>query len=163
MIVMGIDPGLSLTGWALIEVLSRDKIMPVDYGCIKTTSSATLVQRLQSINLKLQTVLSKYKPGAVVIEELFFLKTSKSIANLLQARGAIILTVSFSKVPLFEYNPRFIKMALTGYGSASKYQIQQMVKIFLRLKEVPKPDDIADALAMAICHVNTRNIKSYNI
>jgi crossover junction endodeoxyribonuclease RuvC len=159
MIVMGIDPGLSLTGWSVIEAFSRDEIVPVDYGYVKTASSSKLVQRLQNINFELQAIIDKYKPVAVAIEELFFSKTSRSIAYLGQARGAIVLTVSLNKVPLFEYNPRFVKMALTGYGSASKYQMQQMVKTFLKLKEIPKPDDVADALAMTICHINAMNAK----
>lgn len=155
MIVLGIDPGLSLTGWGILEAFSRDKINPVQYGCIKTISLMPLMQRLQNINTELQSVIDKYKPEAVAIEELFFLKAAKSVAAVGQTRGAIILTVSLNKIPLFEYNPKRVKIALTGYGSADKYQIQHMVKTFLRLKEIPKPDDAADALAIAVCHVNT--------
>ncbi|MDR3256590.1 MAG: crossover junction endodeoxyribonuclease RuvC [Endomicrobium sp.] len=155
MIVLGIDPGLLLTGWGIIEALSRDKINPIQYGCIKTMPSTSLIQRLQNINIELQCIIDKYKPEVAAIEELFFLKAAKSVAAVGQARGAIVLTVSLNKIPLFEYNPRLVKMALTGYGSADKYQMQHMVKTFLRLKEIPKPDDAADALAIAICHVNT--------
>ncbi|MDR3253367.1 MAG: crossover junction endodeoxyribonuclease RuvC, partial [Endomicrobium sp.] len=99
--------------------------------------------------------IDKYKPETAAIEELFFLKAAKSVAGVGQARGAIVLTVSLNKMSLFEYNPRLIKIALTGYGSADKHQMQNMVKIFLKLKDIPKPDDAADALATAVCHINT--------
>jgi crossover junction endodeoxyribonuclease RuvC len=155
MIVLGIDPGLSLTGWGVIEAVSRDKINSIQYGCIKTMPPAPLIERLQMVHDELQSIIYRYKPDVVAIEELFFLKAAKSVASVGQSRGAIVLTVSMNKIPLFEYNPRCVKMALTGYGSADKHQIQHMVKAFLKFKEIPKPDDAADALAMAICHINT--------
>jgi crossover junction endodeoxyribonuclease RuvC len=155
MIVLGIDPGLSLTGWGIVEALSRDKINAIQYGCIKTTHHIPLIERLHVIHDKLQSVINRYKPEVVAIEELFFLKASKTVASVGQSRGAIVLTVSMNKIPLVEYNPRCIKIAITGYGGANKYQIQHMVKTFLKLKKIPKPDDAADALAMAICHINT--------
>ncbi|MCL1972814.1 MAG: crossover junction endodeoxyribonuclease RuvC [Endomicrobia bacterium] len=155
MIVLGIDPGLSLTGWGVISAQTRDKIIPLQYGCIRTKSAETLSERLQNINIELQKLIDTYNPEVVAIEELFFLKEAKSVAAVGQARGAIVLTVSLNKIKLFEYNPRHVKMALTGYGSADKHQMQHMVKTLLRLKEIPKPDDAADALAIAMCHVNT--------
>ncbi|MDR2426297.1 MAG: crossover junction endodeoxyribonuclease RuvC [Endomicrobium sp.] len=155
MIVLGIDPGLSLTGWGVISALSRDKIIPLQYGCIRTKPSETLSERLQNINIELQMLINTYKPEVAAIEELFFLKEAKSVAAVGQSRGAIVLTVSLNKIKLFEYNPRHVKMALTGYGSADKSQMQHMVKTLLRLKEIPKPDDAADALAIAVCHINT--------
>ncbi|MDR1474371.1 MAG: crossover junction endodeoxyribonuclease RuvC [Endomicrobium sp.] len=155
MIVLGIDPGLSLTGWGVVEAFSRDKITLIEYGCIKTMPPGPLVERLQIVHNELQSIINRYKPEVVAIEELFFLKAAKSVASVGQSRGAIALTISMNKIPLFEYNPRCVKMALTGYGSADKHQMQQMVKTFLKLKEIPKPDDAADALAMAICHINT--------
>jgi crossover junction endodeoxyribonuclease RuvC len=114
-----------------------------------------LIDRLQNINSALQSIIYKYNPEIVAIEELFFSKIAKSVAAVGQARGVIILTASLNKIPMFEYNPRHVKMALTGYGSADKHQMQHMVKTLLKLKEIPKPDDAADALAIAICHVNT--------
>jgi crossover junction endodeoxyribonuclease RuvC len=162
MIILGIDPGISLTGWGVVEAFSRDEINPLHYGCIKTMPSIPLIQRLQTINTELQSVIDKYKPGVAAIEELFFFKVTKSIAAVGQARGAIILTASLNKIPLFEYNPKSVKIALTGYGSADKYQMQRIVKTFLRLKEIPKPDDAADALAIAVCHINTINWNANN-
>ncbi|MCL2335571.1 MAG: crossover junction endodeoxyribonuclease RuvC [Endomicrobia bacterium] len=155
MIVLGIDPGLSLTGWGAVQAQSRDKIIPLQYGCIRTKPSETLPQRLHNINIELQKLIDTYRPEVVAIEELFFLKESSVVAAVGQARGAIVLTVALNGIKLFEYNPRLVKMALTGYGSADKHQMQHMVKTLLRLKEIPKPDDAADALAMAICHINT--------
>ncbi|MCA6070878.1 MAG: crossover junction endodeoxyribonuclease RuvC [Endomicrobium sp.] len=155
MIVLGIDPGLSLTGWGIVDAFSRDKINPIQYGCIKTMPSTPLIERLQRVHTEIQTIINKYKPEAVAIEEIFFLKAARSVASVGQSRGAIVLTISINKLPLFEYNPRTVKIALTGYGSADKHQMQRMVKTFLKLKEIPRPDDAADALAMAICHVNT--------
>ncbi|MDR2066272.1 MAG: crossover junction endodeoxyribonuclease RuvC [Endomicrobium sp.] len=155
MIILGIDPGLSLTGWGVVEAVSRDKMHALKYGCIKTSPPATLIERLQAVHDNLQDIIDTYKPEVVAIEEIFFLKAAKSVAAVGQSRGAIVLTVSMNKIPLFEYNPRSVKMALTGYGSAEKYQMQQMVKTFLKLKGIPKPDDTADALAIAICHINT--------
>lgn len=159
MIVLGIDPGLSLTGWGVIESQNRDKITPLQYGCIKTKPTETLIERLEIINRQLQELINVYKPEVVAIEELFFLKESKAVAAVGQARGAIVLTVALNNIKLFEYNPRHVKMALTGYGSADKHQMQHMVKTLLRLKEIPKPDDAADALAIAMCHVNTAKWK----
>ncbi|MDR1418234.1 MAG: crossover junction endodeoxyribonuclease RuvC [Endomicrobium sp.] len=155
MIILGIDPGLSLTGWGIIEAVCRDKMLALKYGCIKTYPSAPLIERLQIVHNNLQNIINTYKPDVVAIEEIFFLKAAKSVAAVGQSRGAIILTVAMNKIPLFEYNPRSVKVALTGYGSADKHQMQHMVKTFLKLKEIPKPDDAADALAMAICHINT--------
>ena len=155
MIVLGIDPGLSITGWGITEAFSRDKINLMEYGCIKTTHSMPLTQRLLNINIELQSIIDKYKPNAVAIEELFFLKTSKSIVSLGETRGAIILTISLNRIPLFEYNPKLVKIALTGYGSADKCQIQYMVKTLLKLENIPTPDDAADALAIAMCHISS--------
>jgi crossover junction endodeoxyribonuclease RuvC len=158
MIVLGIDPGLSLTGWGIIDASDRDKMIPLNYGCICTKSGQTLIERLQNINTGLQAVINKYKPRVAAIEQLFFLKKAASVAQVGQARGAIVLTLALNKIELFEYNPRSVKIALTGYGSAEKIQMQNMVKTALRLKEIPRPDDAADALAMAICHVNTSGV-----
>jgi crossover junction endodeoxyribonuclease RuvC len=155
MIILGIDPGLSLTGWGVVEAASRDKMLALKYGCIKTIPRAPLIERLQIVHNNLQNIIDTYNPDVVAIEEIFFLKAAKSVAAVGQSRGATILTISMNKIPLFEYNPRSVKMALTGYGSADKHQMQHMVKTFLKLKETPKPDDTADALAMAICHINT--------
>ncbi|MDR2772020.1 MAG: crossover junction endodeoxyribonuclease RuvC [Elusimicrobiota bacterium] len=155
MIVLGIDPGLSLTGWGVIEATNCNNIIPLNYGCITTFAKQSLITRIQKINEQLQLIIDKYSPDNVAVEELFFLKESKSVGAVGQARGAIVLTVALNKIEMFEYNPRTVKIALTGYGSADKHQMQNMVKTLLRLKEIPKPDDAGDALAIATCHINT--------
>ncbi|MDR1952547.1 MAG: crossover junction endodeoxyribonuclease RuvC [Elusimicrobiota bacterium] len=154
MIVLGIDPGLSLTGWGVVDAKDRNNIIPLNYGCITTHSKQPLIKRLQDINEQLQSIIDEYRPQNAAIEELFFSKEAKSIASVCQARGAIVLTMALNKIALFEYNPRTIKMSLTGYGSADKYQMQHMVKTLLRLKEIPQPDDAGDALAIAMCHIS---------
>jgi crossover junction endodeoxyribonuclease RuvC len=154
--VLGIDPGISLTGWGIIEIADKNVLLPISYGCIETFPKQTLSERLTFINKELQSVIDNYKPQIAAMEELFFLKSAKSVAAVGQARGAIVLTLSFNKLPLFEYNPRAVKIALTGFGSADKYQMQHMIKTILKLKEIPKPDDVADALAIAVCHINTK-------
>ena len=163
MIVLGIDPGLSLTGWGIVESQSRDKIVPVQYGCIRTKPTATLSERLHIINKELQKLIDLYKPEVASIEQLFLLKKSAAVALIGQARGAIVLTIAMNNIPLFEYNPRTIKISLTGYGSADKYQMQHMVKTMLRLKEIPKPDDAADALAIAMCHINSHKFNKLGL
>jgi crossover junction endodeoxyribonuclease RuvC len=157
MIVLGIDPGLSITGWGAVETTSRNDIRALQYGAILTKSAKPLIERLQIINSQLQQIINLYQPKAAAIEELFFLKEARSIAAIGQARGAILLTLSLNKIPLFEYNPRLVKTALTGYGSADKSQMQRMAQTLLKLKEIPKPDDAADALAIAVCHIHTSN------
>ncbi|AKL97939.1 crossover junction endodeoxyribonuclease RuvC [Endomicrobium proavitum] len=160
MIVLGIDPGIETTGWGVVKSIEREKIIPVSYGAILTTSKESLIERLQSINKQLQEVINKYKPNVVAIEQLFFLKRAATVAQVGQARGAIVLTIAQNKLPLYEYNPRSVKISLTGYGSADKQQMQRMVQSALGLKEIPRPDDAADALAMAICHLNSTKYNS---
>ena len=155
MIVLGIDPGLSMAGWGVVHKGNTDKYTCLGYGCIKTYPKDCLADRLKFLFYQTHEIIEKYKPEAVAMEQIFFLKGSTVIATIGQARGALISAVVTKNLPLFEYNPRSIKMALTGYGSADKHQMQHMVKSFLGLKEIPKPDDAADAVAMAICHLNT--------
>lgn len=155
--VMGIDPGLSMTGWGVINVFSRDSISLITYGCVKTKPHVELKERLKEIHQSLRAIISEHKPEVIAIEELFFSKEARTVAAVSQARGAILVAAAIENIAVFEYNPRRVKIALTGYGSADKNQIQHMVKTFLRLQEIPKPDDAADALAMAICHAHTFN------
>jgi crossover junction endodeoxyribonuclease RuvC len=156
MLIIGIDPGISITGWGVIDFVHKDKINFLSCGCIKTSSSSNFSKRLLDIHTNIKFVIDKYKPEVAAIEELYFLKIFKSISHIIQARGVIILTLSMNNVPIFEYNPKSIKLAITGYGLATKIQIQNMIKTFLCLEKIPKPDDVADALAVAICHANTK-------
>lgn len=157
MIIMGVDPGTATTGFGVIEKLGS-KYNLVDYGVILTPAKTELHYRLDTIFEELTTVLKKHQPDEVVVEELFFATNAKTAISVGQARGVILLAAKKQDIPIAEYTPLEVKMAITGYGKADKKQIQQMVKAILALKEIPKPDDAADALAIAICHAQTRKI-----
>lgn len=153
MIVIGIDPGLALMGFGVIESDGyRFKVL--DYGVIDTPAHTNDGDRLLQIWNELNLMFQKYKPDAVSIEELFFNKNVKTAISVAQARGVALLAVKAAGIPLYEYTPLQAKQAVVGYGRAEKMQIQLMVKTILNLKEIPKPDDAADALAIAITHVN---------
>ncbi|MGA2091364.1 MAG: crossover junction endodeoxyribonuclease RuvC [Endomicrobiales bacterium] len=155
MIVLGVDPGLAGTGWGVIRVGERRMLFLERYGCIDTKPVTALVDRLKHIYIALTAVIDEFSPDLMAVEELFFMKRSTTVAAVGQARGAILLAAALKNVPVFEYNPRTVKIALTGYGSADKQQIQHMVKTVLKLPDIPRPDHAADALAMAICHLHT--------
>ena len=153
-VVLGIDPGLATTGWGVIDK-SPDSLKLLAFGAIETPAKQSLPDRLLFIQRELSRLINIYQPGVIAIEELFFTKFAVSIAATAQARGAILLTAAQHGLPLVEYNPRTVKTAMTGFGSASKEQMQSMVQRFFRLKEIPRPDDAADALAIALCHAQT--------
>jgi crossover junction endodeoxyribonuclease RuvC len=154
MIVLGVDPGLSMCGWGVVSRGGQNLSM-LDYGCVKTAPASALPMRLRTIYETLNSVIEKYSPQVMAIEELFFSKEARTVAAVAQARGVILLCASSYNLPVCEYNPRHVKISLTGYGSAEKQQIQHMVKAMLGLPTIPKPDDAADALAIAITHLNT--------
>ncbi len=131
----------------------------LDYGCILTPAKTPLPERLDKIFEELTQIIKLNKPDQVAVEELFFAANSKTAIAVGQARGVILLAAQKAKVPIFEYTPLQVKMALTGYGRADKRQLQEMVKTLLSLSEIPKPDDAADALAIAMCHGQTSRYK----
>lgn len=152
--ILGIDPGYALVGFGIIEE-NFSNISVVDYGVISTDKSLSMPERLAIIENSLEEIFSSYKPDAVAIEELFFFKNQTTLVPVAEARG-VIINYCFKKCKnLFEYTPLQIKQALTGFGRAEKKQVQYMTKAILNLEEVPKPDDVADALAVAICHAQT--------
>jgi len=155
-IILGIDPGLADTGYGVIEKEANGKLVCLEYGTIKTPAKENLDMRLEMINLKLDKIIKKYKPKLMGVEELFFCKNVKTALVVGQARGVILLTARQNKVPIVEATPLQVKQAVSAYGQASKLQVQKMVKLLLNLKELPKPDDAADALAVAICFANTQ-------
>jgi crossover junction endodeoxyribonuclease RuvC len=157
MIILGIDPGLANTGYGLINY-KGDKIELLKYGCIKTLPNTSFAQRLLKISSELDKIIKKYRPEKIAIEQIYFCKNVKTALLVGQARGAVILTAVSSKLPISDFTPLQIKQAITGYGRAEKNQIQQMIKILLKLKNIPKPDDAADALAVAICCAHTSNL-----
>jgi len=155
-IILGLDPGTAITGWGVIKVGSETKMLA--FGCIETDKNKNSVVRLKEIARDLTSLIEKYQPDEVAVEDLFFFKNLKTAIKVAQARGVLLVTSANAGLPVFEYTPLQVKQALTGYGRAEKQQIQWMVKEVLRLKQAPKPDDAADALAVAICHEQSRKI-----
>lgn len=151
--ILGIDPGFADTGYGVV-LRDGSKLQCLDYGSIKTSKTLSLSERIEKLEKDLEQIIKKHKPDQASVEQLFFCTNIKTAISVAQARGVILLTLVKNKIPLIECTPLQVKQAVTGYGKADKKQIQQMVKIILGLKEIPKPDDAADALAMAICGAN---------
>lgn len=150
--ILGIDPGYGTVGFGIIESYGGNKLLPIEYGVIQTPKEDSLPKRLKRIADAFDFIIDKYQPHSVAIEELFFQNNQKTAIAVAEARGAILLKVYEKCNNLYEYTPMQIKQALTGYGRAEKQQIQYMVKLLLKLDSIPKPDDAADALAVAITH-----------
>ena len=160
MIIVGFDPGLATLGYGVIKTDAKNKPEMLDYGIISTPKEESLPVRLCMLEKGIKQIIDKFKPDEIAIEELFFAKNVKTAISVAHARGVILLTANKECGKLYEYTPLQIKQALPGYGRADKNQIQQMVKTFLGLKAVPKPDDAADALAVALCHSRTNKLGS---
>jgi len=158
--VLGVDPGTATTGWAVLEE-KNGIVLPVAFGHISTAKNKSEESRLFEISADLQKIIEKYRPQEASVEQLFFFKNKKTIIQVGQARGAVLLTLTAKNVSIFNYTPLQVKQALTGYGRAEKKQLQLMVKNILKLKTLPKPDDTADAIAVALCHINSRKINLY--
>ena len=159
MIVLGIDPGLATMGWGVLNS-ERGRYETVDYGVVLTPKNETLPVRLAMLEEGVNKLVAKYKPEEIALEELFFNNNITTGINVAQARGVILLTCVKNCGRLYEYTPFQIKQALTGYGRADKKQMQIMVKTLLRLDTIPKPDDAADALAVALTHSQTSRFSS---
>lgn len=158
MIIVGFDPGLATLGYGVIRKDDKRKPEMVDYGVVLTPKDKNLPDRLIMIEKGVKQIIDKFRPDEIAIEELFFAKNVKTGIAVAHSRGVTLLTATKECGRIFEYTPLQIKQALTGYGRADKNQIQQMVKTFLGLKAVPKPDDAADALAVALCHAQTNKL-----
>ena len=158
MVILGLDPGLATLGYGVIKKEPRKKAEMLDYGVILTPKDENLAVRLCMVEKGLKQIIEKFKPDEIAVEELFFAKNVKTAISVAHARGVILLTANKECGRLFEYTPLQIKQALTGYGRAEKIQIQQMVKNLLNLKAIPKPDDAADALAVALTHAQTNKL-----
>jgi len=154
MVILGIDPGTATTGFGVLES-SGGKLSVIDHGCIFTDSKLEMPERLDLIGENLKKIISKYKPHAIAVEELFFFKNAKTVISVGQARGVILYIGKNMKLKVYEYTPLQVKQAVVGYGRAEKKQMQNMVKMVLGLESIPKPDDAADALAVAICCANS--------
>ena len=167
MIILGIDPGLDRTGWAILEK-EGSALNLLDSGLIHTKSLTPLPERLEFIFDNIKSIVLKWNPISAAIEEMFLNKKTNTQANTVHARGVILLACKKAGLSINSYNPKTIKKNVSGNGSADKLQMQKIVKMILRLKEIPKPDDVADAMAAALCHARTaplnekiKNITAY--
>lgn len=152
--VLGIDPGIAIVGFGFIDKAGH-KLTPVQYGAIQTEAHTPPEERLIQIYDSACALMDRYKPDTVAVEKLFFNKNVTTAFAVGQARGVIILAAAQRGLPVAEYTPLQVKQAVVGYGKAEKRQVQEMVKMFLKLSAIPKPDDVADALAVAICHAHS--------
>lgn len=159
MIALGFDPGLATTGYGLIHKKSS-RYFHITHGVIRTPATKPIPERLAIIYQSAQDLITKYKPDTIAVERLYFEKNVTNGIYVAQARGVLLLATAHHKIPIVEFSPTEVKIALVGYGRAEKIQVQNMVKKFLLLDTIPKPDDSADALALAICalHIKPMNI-----
>lgn len=155
MLVIGIDPGTATTGYGLITETDAGSLVPVDYGVITTPPDLCMPDRLALIYHRLRDILILHQPEGGAVEKLFFQSNVTTAISVGQARGVALLALAESRIPVAEYTPLEVKQAVAGYGAADKNQVQQMVRALLGLKTIPKPDDAADALAIAICHLSS--------
>ncbi len=155
--ILGIDPGFGIIGFGVIDK-ENSGLNVIDYGVITTPKEMPFNERLRVIYDSMNALLDRYKPDEVSIEELYFNKNITTGIKVAEARGIILLTFQQHKLPIFEYTPQDIKLALTGQGRATKHQMQFMVKTLLRLTKIPRPDDAADAVAVALCHSQTNQM-----
>lgn len=160
--VLGVDPGVSETGWAVVESAGTGGRL-LDAGLIKTSPRTPLPERLQLIFRGLKDVIAKNRPDSVAVEEMFFLQIAHTVRATLQARGVVLLAIAESGLELAEYNPRQVKSALTGSGTAPKAQMQKMTQAALGLAEPLRPDDVADAAAIALAHLRAGRVKGLRV
>ena len=158
MIILGIDPGIAIVGYGIVEY-KNNKFRVIDYGAITTPSTMNTTKRLERIYKGIDILIKNYNIDEVGVEELFFNKNVKTAITVAQARGVILLACSHNDKPIYEYTPLQVKQGVVGYGRAQKAQVQQMVTYMLNLKEIPKPDDVADALAVAISHAHANKLE----
>ncbi|HAE43899.1 MAG TPA: crossover junction endodeoxyribonuclease RuvC [Clostridiales bacterium] len=156
--IIGIDPGYAISGFGVIDYIGNS-FKTIDYGVVRTPSQMDMPNRLKILYDSYIELFNMHKPNAVAIEELFFNTNSKTIITVSQARGIHILAAVNQQLEIYEYTPLQVKQGIVGYGRADKKQMQEMVKVILNLEKIPKPDDAADALAVAICHAHSSKFK----
>ena len=156
--ILGVDPGIARTGWGVIEY-QKSNIKYQKYGCIETSPNLDASQRLKYVYDSINKIIEENKPDVMAVEELFFNTNAKTAFIVGQARGVVLLAAAERNVAVAIYTPLQVKIAVAGYGRAEKAQIGQMVKTILKLKDIPKPDDVTDALAVALTHAFSKNFK----
>jgi crossover junction endodeoxyribonuclease RuvC len=149
--VLGLDPGLAITGYGLVESEGQ-RLQPLAYGVVRTPARTPTAERLVLLHDELSQLLARYRPEVAAVEELFLDTNARTAMQVGQARGVLLLTLAQAGIPVAEYTPMQIKQAITGYGGADKHQVQQMIALLLNLAAIPTPDDAADALAISVCH-----------
>ena len=158
MIILGIDPGIAIVGYGVIEY-KNNKFKVIDYGAITTSSTMNNMKRLEKIYKGIDILIKNYNIDEIGVEELFFNKNIKTAITVAQARGVILLACSHNNKQVYKYTPLQVKQGVVGYGRAKKIQVQQMVTSILNLNKIPTPDDVADALAVAICHAHANKLE----
>ena len=159
MLVLGIDPGTAITGYGLVRE-EEEGLVLVGCGVITTPADQLLPQRLQAIYRGLTTIIAQHRPDQVAVEELFFSRNVRTALSVGQARGVVLLAAAEAGLPLHEYKPLEVKQTVAGYGGADKRQVQEMVRMLLQLERVPEPDDAADAVAVAVCHIHSARMRA---
>lgn len=155
--VIGVDVGFAICGWSIVEKTQKGELKLIDYGAITTHKDEEIANRLKQVYDALDEIIARYKPTSMGVEDLYFFKNQKTIIKVGMVRGVILLVGEKNGLPIFNYTPLQVKTAVTGYGRADKQQVQKMVKLIFKLKEIPKPDDAADAVAVGVCHLNSNN------
>lgn len=159
-VILGIDVGFAICGWSIVEKDSKHKngMKLIDFGAILTSSKDTISSRLNQVADGLERIIAEYKPDTMSVEDLFYFKNQKTVIAVAQVRGVILLVGERNHLNIYSYTPLQVKVAVTGYGRADKKDVQRMVQMIFCLKEIPKPDDAADAVAVALCHCNNSQI-----
>lgn len=160
--VLGIDPGYAIVGWGVVDY-QTPRFTAVDYGAVTTPAGMEFGQRLQGVYGGVSRILEIYKPDAISLEQLFYQHNQTTVIGVAEARGVVLLAAAQAGVPVFEYTPMQVKQSVTGYGKAVKKQVQEMTRIMLKLPGIPKPDDTADALAMAITHAQCSGSRQFDV
>ena len=163
MLSLGIDPGTAIVGYGLVREQADGTLQAVEYGVIRTPAKMPMPERLNTIFKSLTEIVEQYQPDRAAVEELFFSRNVTTAITVSQARGVILLALERSGIHINEYKPNMIKQSITGYGGADKNQMQEMVRMLLNLKTIPRPDDAADALAIAITDINVGNSTGYDL
>lgn len=163
MLSLGIDPGTAIVGYGLVREYNDGTLAPVHYGVIRTPANTPMPDRLNTIYDELTALIETYQPDQVGVEELFFSRNVTTAITVSQARGVILLALHRAGLPINEYKPNFVKQSITGYGGADKPQMQEMVRLLLNLDKIPRPDDAADALAIAITDIHAGRAGGYDL
>lgn len=161
MVIFGIDPGFATIGYGVIDY-TGNRFRVIEYGVMTTPAHTPFSERLESIFDQVTLLLDKHRPDAISMEELFFNTNITTGIQVAHARGVLVLGAKKKNIPIYEYTPLQVKQAITGYGRAEKRQVMEMTKMFLNLDKIPRPDDAADALALAICHAHSAGSSLYS-